>query len=169
MFVLNTVGEYVIFSANCFHCGYFSIQSDSIYYTAQMFAMPSGRATQRSSLTSFMAAKATIVCNELTNLNKDILKNFDDEKYQNEDFKPPKEFDNNYINPKYHRVIRREHFTRLKQLDNFVKYFESKHPQVQIETVSIMAKSKNNSGFQRWHQDKMKLITTTIVVNIGIE
>jgi hypothetical protein len=165
--MLNTVGEYVMFPANCFHCGYFSVRSDSIYYTAQMFATPSGRAVQRSSSTLFMAVKGTIVCNELTNLNKDILKNWDGEKYQNEDFKPPKEFDNEYINPKYHRVIRREHFTQLKHLDNFIKYFESKTPHVQIETVWIMAKSKHNS--ERWHQDKMKLVTTTIVVNIGIQ
>ncbi len=39
--MLNDVGDYIMFPSNCFHRGYFSIQTDSIYYTAQMFATPS--------------------------------------------------------------------------------------------------------------------------------
>jgi hypothetical protein len=47
--MLNNVGDYVIFPSNCFHCGYFSIQSNSVYYTAQMFATPSEKTLGRIS------------------------------------------------------------------------------------------------------------------------
>ncbi len=169
-FMLNTLGDYVIFQANCFHRGYFYIQLSSIYYTAQMFATPTGNTSQRSLLTSRSAKVDTMNCKELRELSTDIRKHWKcEEKYMNVTFKPPKKFDGENIDPDFHRVIKRRDFEQLKYPYKFVSYFESNNTNFQIDKVWIMAKSKKESGFQKWHTDKLNGITTTIVVNLGIE
>ena len=177
-FMLNDVGDYVMFPSNCFHRGYFSIQKDSIYYTAQMFATPSENTSEETRTRSRNATimknlegKGTMQCVQLTELSKDILENWTNEKYQRIDFKPPKKFDGQYIDSSQHRHVFRTQFSLLKQLDAFVRYVEDLHTHITVDSIWIMAKSKTNNGFQRWHKD-FELgtkITTTIVINVGVQ
>jgi hypothetical protein len=80
--MLNDVGDYVMFPSNCFHRGYFSIQKDSIYYIAQMFATPSENTSEEARTRSRNATimknlegKGTMQCVQLTELSKDIQEN----------------------------------------------------------------------------------------------
>ena len=175
--MLNDVGDYVI-PSNCFHRGYFSIQTDSIYYTAQMFATPSENTSEEAIPTSHNAmimknkqGKGTMQCVQLTELSKNIQENWKNTKYQRKEFKPAKKFDGQEIDPSQHRHIFRKHFYLLKQLDAFVETVEYLHSHITIDSIWIMAKSKTNNGFQRWHKDFQlgTKITTTMVINIGVQ
>ena len=175
--MLNNVGDYVIFPSNCFHRGYFSIQSNSVYYTAQMFATPSEKPsgesvpTSRNAVIMTTQVKGTMRCMKLTKLSNDILENWNKAKYQKKEFKPAKCFDGEKIDPSKHCHIYQKDFHLLKQLNEFVVTVESLHNHIKIDSVWIMAKSKHNNGFQRWHKDFQlgTKITTTIVVNIGVQ
>jgi hypothetical protein len=50
-----------------------------------------------------------------------------------------------------------------------VKYFEDKYTHLNIGSVWIIEKSRENNGFQGWHRDfyLSTEVTTTIVVNVG--
>jgi hypothetical protein len=90
-YMLNTVGDYVLFQANCFHRGYFYITSNSIYYTAQLFATSSGKQTPRSFWNRQTAMVSTIRCKELTDLSTDIMNYWErKDKYMNDMFNPQK-------------------------------------------------------------------------------
>ena len=82
----------------------------------------------------------------------------------------PKQFDGKKLHPSYHRHIYRKDFQSLNFLNDFVDYVESLLQNIQIDSIWIMAKSIKNNGFQKWHQDKLgKNVTTTIIVNIGVQ
>ncbi len=159
-----------MFPSNFFHRGYFSIQSNSVYYTAQMFALPSEKPsreavpTSRNAMIMRTQVKGTMGCVQLTELSDDILENWNKAKYQKNEFKPAKHFDSQEIDPSKHRHIYQKDFHLLKQLNEFV---------VTVESLPnhIKAKSKHNNGFQRWHKDFQlgTKITTTIIVNIGVQ
>ena len=40
---LDNVGEYVVFPSRWYHHGYYNIESDKVFYTAQLFAMGSSK------------------------------------------------------------------------------------------------------------------------------
>jgi hypothetical protein len=40
---LDNVGEYVVFPSRWYHCGYYNIKSNKVFYTAQVFAMASSK------------------------------------------------------------------------------------------------------------------------------
>ena len=169
-FMLNTVGDYIIFQAHCFHRGYFNIQSNSIYYTAQMFATPTGNTSKTSLSPSQHAMIATMNCKELRELSRDIQNYWNcNEKYMHSNFDPPNKFDSKDIDPKYHRVIRKKDFEQLKFLLQFVLFFERLHTEYKIDKIWIMAKSIKERGFEKWHTDKLDSVTTMIVVNVGIQ
>ena len=168
-YMLNTVGDYVLFQANCFHRGYFYITSNSIYYTAQLFATSSGKQTPRSFWNRQTAIVSTIRCKELTDLSTDIMNYWErKDKYMNDMFNPPKKYDSENIDRKSHRVIEKKNFERLHYLNLFVKQIEKLHENIDIKKVWIMAKSKHEKGFQKWHVDKVDNATTTIVINLCI-
>lgn len=143
-----------------------------------MFATPSENTSEETRTRSRNATimknlegKGTMQCVQLTELSKDILENWTNEKYQRIDFKPPKKFDGQYIDSSQHRHVFRTQFSLLKQLDAFVRYVEDLHTHITVDSIWIMAKSKTNNGFQRWHKD-FELgtkITTTIVINVGVQ
>jgi hypothetical protein len=134
---------------------------------------PSGEAVPTSCNAMIMRTqvKGTMGCVQLTELSNDILENWNKAKYQKKEFKPAKRFDGEEIDPSKHRHIYQKDFHLLKQLNEFVVTVESLHNHIKIDSVWIMAKSKHNNGFQRWHKDFQlgTKITTTIVVNIGVQ
>jgi hypothetical protein len=142
-----------------------------------MFATPSEKPsgesvpTSRNAVIMTTQVKGTMRCVKLTELSNDILENWNKAKYQKKEFKPAKCFDGQEIDPSKHRHIYQKDFHLLKQLNEFVVTVESLHNHIKIDSVWIMAKSKYNNGFQRWHKDFQlgTKITTTIVVNIGVQ
>ena len=50
-----------------------------------------------------------------------------------------------------------------------VKYFEDKYTHLEVRSVWIIKKSRENDGFQPWHRDFYlgTEVTKTIVVNVG--
>ncbi len=50
-----------------------------------------------------------------------------------------------------------------------VMYFEDKHTHLEVSSVWIIEKLRENDGFQCWHRDfyLRTEVTTTIVVNVG--
>jgi len=173
--MLNNLGDYVIFPSSIFHRGYLSIHSNSIYYTAQMFAIPSGNISRsstsaRNSIMMTSQIKNTMTFPELKMFSDDVLQNWNNPIYTNKKFNPPKRFDGKKLNPSYHRHIKQKHFHILPILNHFIQKVETMLGFIQIDSIWIMAKCKENNGFQEWHQDKLGLnVTTTIVVNIGIQ
>ena len=171
--MLNNIGDYVMFPSSSFHHGYFSIKLNGIYYTAQIFAKPSeltSRAsTSRKSLFMTSEIKGTMTCQQVTDFSNDVIQHWNTT-YKNKKYNPAKGFDGEQLNSDYHCHIRRKDFQSLNVLEEFVKYVESILYTIQIDSIWIMAKSKQNKGFQKWHQDKVGMnVTTTIVMNIGVQ
>ena len=50
-----------------------------------------------------------------------------------------------------------------------VKYFEEKYKHLEVQSVWMIEKTKENDGFQGWHRDFYlgTEVTMTIVVNVG--
>jgi hypothetical protein len=50
-----------------------------------------------------------------------------------------------------------------------VKYFENKYNHIEVRSVWLIEKSRENDGFQGWHRDFFlgTEVTMTIVVNVG--
>ena len=50
-----------------------------------------------------------------------------------------------------------------------VKYFEEKYTNLEVRSVWIIEKSRENNGFQSWHRDFYlgTEVTTTIAVTVG--
>ncbi len=115
--------------------------------------------------------KGTMHCVQLTELSNDIQENWKNTKYQRKEFKPAKK---NWRSTNS-SIPTSSHFSKtfflLKQLNAFVRTVESLHSHITIDSIWIMAKSKNNNGFQRWHKDFQlgTKITTTIIINIGVQ
>ncbi len=134
---------------------------------------PSGESVPTSCNAVIMTTqvKGTMRCVKLTELSNDILENWNKAKYPKKKFKPAKHFVGEEIDLSKHRNIYRKDFHLLKQLIEFVVTVESLHNHIKIDSIWIMAKSKYNNGFQRWHKDFQlgTKITTTIVVNIGVQ
>ena len=50
-----------------------------------------------------------------------------------------------------------------------VKYFEGNYSHINVRSVGLIEKSRENDGFQGWHRNFYlgTVVTTTIVVNVG--
>ena len=60
-------------------------------------------------------------------------------------------------------------FNQVPLIEMLVKTFESLFPHLSIHQVWLLCKSTHNDGFQGWHQDMVKDLTQTIVINLGSE
>jgi hypothetical protein len=60
-------------------------------------------------------------------------------------------------------------FVDVPLIAELVQYFEYKYTKLEVRSVWMMEKSRENDGFQGWHQDFYlgTKVTTTIVVNVG--
>jgi hypothetical protein len=61
-------------------------------------------------------------------------------------------------------------FQGVPLIAELVKYFEEKYTNLEVRSVWIIEKSRENDGFQTsWHRDFYlgTEVTTTIVVNVG--
>jgi hypothetical protein len=62
-------------------------------------------------------------------------------------------------------------FQGVPWIAELVKYFEEKYKHLEVRSVWMIEKSKENVDFQGWHRDfyfyLRTEVTTTIVVNVG--
>ncbi len=67
------------------------------------------------------------------------------------------------------RQIYKKHFTQVPLLKNLVDTFETMFPNLSVDLVWLLRKSKEGDGFQGWHKDFLlgQRITKTIVINVG--
>ena len=84
-------------------------------------------------------------------------------------FPPGKAFDGEKINSTKNRHIPSGMFLGIPLIVELVKYFEDKYTHLEVHSVWISKKSRENDGFQHWHRDFYlgTEVTTTIVVNEG--
>ncbi len=104
----------------------------------------------------------------LTQLTQDICYNWDTT-YSVNVFPPAKAFDGEKIDPTRNRHILRVMFQGVPLIAELVKYFEEKYTNLEVRSVWIIEKSRENDGFQSWHRDFYLRtdVTTTIAVNVG--
>ena len=106
---------------------------------------------------------------EKLGLLRDDLLAYWDEHYPCSSDAPPEHYKNTKIDTKSNRVIQKKDFTKMRHVQELVTMFETIHHELEIESVWFIKKSRRGGGFQRWHQDLVGGIGTTvatIVVNI---
>ena len=103
----------------------------------------------------------------LAQLTQDICNNWDTT-YSVNAFPPAKAFDGDKIDATKNRHILRVMFQGVPWIAELVKYFEEKYKHLEVQSVWMIEKTKENDGFQGWHRDFYlgTEVTTTIVVNV---
>ena len=78
-------------------------------------------------------------------------------------------FDGDKTDATKNRHILRAMFRDIPLIAELVKYSEGKYFHLNIRSVWLIGKSRENDGFQGWHRDfyLRTEVTTTIVVNVG--
>ncbi len=160
-----------MFPSRFYHCGYYRITSNKTYYTAQLF----GKATESFEVWQNVTRKVNqdmipgcIIKLRLTPLTQDIRDNWNTT-YSVNMFPPAKAFDREKIDATKNRHISSGMFLGIPLIAELVKYFEDKYTHLEVRSVWIIKKSRENNGFQHWHRDFYlgTEVTTTIVVNVG--
>jgi hypothetical protein len=103
----------------------------------------------------------------LTQLTQDICDNWNTT-YSVNVFPPAKAFNGEKINATKNRHILSVMFLGVPLIAELVKYFEDKYTHLEVRSIWIIEKSRENNGFQHWHRDFYlgTEVTTTIVVNV---
>ncbi len=104
----------------------------------------------------------------MAQLTQDICNNWDTS-YPVNAFPPAKVFEGDKIDATKNRHILSVMFQGIPWIAELVKYFEEKYNHLEVRSVWMIEKSKENDGFQGWHRDFYlgTEVTTTIVVNVG--
>ena len=169
--VLDMVGDFVVFPLRFYHRGYYWIASNMTYYTAQLFCKISDNAEAWQNVTrkvNQITIQGRVEESWLAQLMQDIRHNWDTT-YSVNKFQPAKAFDGDKIDATKNRHILRAMFQGVPWIAELVKYFEEKYNHLEVRSVWMIEKSKENDGFQGWHRDFYlgTEVTTTIVVNVG--
>jgi len=169
---LNNVGDYVIFPARFMHRGYYEITSNRTYYTLQLFCKASENREAFQNVTRAFNTRieeGRVESSRLSLLTQDIQENWDTT-YSVDVFRPAKNFDGLPIDNTKNRHIPRVRFINVPLIADLVRYSESTHANIEVRSVWMMEKSKENDGFQGWHRDFYlgTEVITTIVVNVGV-
>ena len=169
--ILDMVGDFVVFPSRFYHRGYYWISSNMTYYTAQLFCKISDNAEACQNVTrkvNQITIQGRVEESWLVQLTQDIRHNWDTT-YSVNKFQPAKAFDGDKIDATKNRHILRAMFQGVPWIAELVKYFEEKYNHLEVRSVWMIEKSKENDGFQGWHRDFYlgTEVTTTIVVNVG--
>ena len=166
---LGIDGDYVVFPSRWYHRGYYNISSNMTYYTAQLFCKISDKPEAWQNVTrkvNHITVQGRVEESWLAQLTQDICHNWDTT-YSVNKFQPAKAFDGDKIDATKNRHILRAMFQGVPWIAELVKYFEEKYNHLEVRSVWMIEKSKENDGFQGWHRDFYlgTEVTTTIVVN----
>jgi hypothetical protein len=168
---LDTVGDFVVFPSRFYHRGYYRIASYMTYYTAQLFCKISDKPEAWQNMTrkvNQITIQGCIQESWLAQLMQDIRDNWDTT-YSVNAFLPAKAFNGDKIDATKNRHILRVMFQGVPLITELVKYFEDKYTHLEVRSVWMIEKSKENDGFQGWHRDfyLQTEVTMTILVTVG--
>jgi hypothetical protein len=146
---LNELGQYVIFPSRWWHRGFYEIRSEKEYYTAQLFCTaaqdPQSWTTQlcRQNMNKTIGR---IPVHQMNEVSKDVQENWDTT-YSVRKFRPSKAFDGKKIDPESNRHLQDGAFRTMVHMNNLVEYFENHFRQLQVKSVWIIKKTRDNNGF----------------------
>ncbi len=168
---LDEIGDYVVFPSRVYYCGYYRIASNKAYYTAQLFCKVTVNCKAWPNVTRKVNQNMIQGCLKelrLTQLTQDICNNWD-ATYSVNVFPSAKAFNGDKTNATKNRHIPNVMFLGIPLIAELVKYLEDKYTHLEVRSVWIIKKSRENDGFQCWHRDFYlgTEVTTTIVVNVG--
>jgi hypothetical protein len=104
---LDNVGEYVVFPSRWYHRGYYNIESNKVFYTAQLFAMGSSKPEAWQNITLKINTdmiQGHVAESQLRELTEDLRDNRDTT-YSVNLFPPSKEFEGKKIDVTKNRHI----------------------------------------------------------------
>jgi hypothetical protein len=166
---LNEVGKYVVFPSLWWHHGYYNIQDEEkVIFTAQLFATPSsdiGNTKRSNRRNSQMSTYSHGQLSTLNGLGEDLFLEWD-HKYSADQFPPASKFLGKVDKAKNRHILKHQ-IHLLPKIERLVLSFEDKFKDITVDSVWLIKKTKQDDGFQEWHQDMKIKITTTIVVNVG--
>ncbi len=150
------------------------INSNKTYYTAQLFctlvldnAVDAWQNVTRKVNTTILQGQ--VEESSVRELMDDIHANWDTT-YSVNLFLPAKKFGSDKINATKNRHILHATLPNVPKISELVKYFENKYNHLEVRSVWLSEKSRENDGFQGWHRDFFlgTEVTMTIVVNAGV-
>jgi hypothetical protein len=105
---------------------------------------------------------------KLRELTEDLRDNWDTT-YSVNMFPPSKEIECEKIDVTKIRHILRANFGSVQRIAELVHLFEDKYKHLDIRSVWLIEKSKENDGLQVWHRDFWlgHEVASTIFVNVG--
>jgi hypothetical protein len=166
---LNKVGEYVVFPGKTVHRGFFSMVNKIVVNT-QLFCGYSNsaklpRVNRSETLTIGIQTGTMLVSSDLSN---SVLMNWDAD-YPNDKFIPPQAYKLEPVNTEQNCVVLREQVQVCGHLSNLVTKFEEEYIWLEVQSVWLIQKLKEDDGFQDWHQDLACNCQTvyTLIVNLG--
>jgi hypothetical protein len=166
---LNDVGQYVVFPSLWWHHGYYDIKDDEkVIFTAQLFATPSsdiGNTKRSNRRNSQMSTYSHGQLSTLNGLGEDLFLEWD-HKYSADKFPPASNFLGRVDKAKNRHFLKHQ-IHLLPKIERLVLSFEEKFKDITVDSVWLIKKTKQDDGFQEWHQDMKTKITRTIVVNVG--
>ena len=170
---LCQLGQYVIFPSRWWHRGYYTINSQKMYMTVQLFCTADMSMDSSSGHTRTHNAKmkqGKIAMEHMIGVSDDLYNNWDST-YSDLKFRPSKAFNGEAVDPCNNRHLREETFRNIPTLNGLIKRFKETHIDLNVHSVWIIRKTKGNMGFQNWHRDfylSTSGIIATIVVNVGV-
>ncbi len=166
---LNEVGQYVVFPSLWWHHGYYNIQDEEkVIFTAQLFATPSsdiGNTKRSNRRNSQMTNPSHGQLSTLNGLDDELFLEWDD-KYSADQFPPASKFLGRVDKAKNRHILKHQ-IHLLPKIERLVLSFEEMFNDITVDSVWLIKKTKQDDGFQEWHQDMKTKITRTIVVNVG--
>ena len=166
---LNEVGQYAVFPSLWWHHGYYDIKDEEkVIFTAQLFATPSsdiGSSKRSNRRNSQMNTYSHGQLSTLNGLGEDLFLEWD-RKYSAHEFPPASKFLGRVDKAKNRHILKHQ-IHLLPKIERLVLAFEEKFRDITVDSVWLIKKTKQDDGFQEWHQDMKTKITTTIVVNVG--
>ena len=168
---LNDVGDYVVFPSLWWHHGYYDIKSeDKVVFTAQLFATPrsdigSSKRSQRKNSVMTSYKQGRFDPSKLKGLSEDLFLHWDDN-YSADKFPPATKFFGR-IDKGKNRHILQDQIHQVPKIEQLVFAFEEEVGDITVDSVWLIKKTREDDGFQEWHQDMKHKLTKTIVVNVG--
>jgi hypothetical protein len=166
---LNNLGEYVVFSAQTVHHGFFSAVN-KIVVQAQLFCGYSNsaelpRVNHSATLKICIQTGTMTVSSELSSY---VLMNWDLDFPINK-FEPPKDYKLEAVDTNKNWVVEREQLKDCEYSSKLIASFEEEYVWLEVKSILLFWKQKEGIGFQNWHIDLAKNGKTvyTICVNIG--
>ncbi len=104
---MDNVGDYVVFPSRWYHHGYFNIESDKVFYKAQLFTMGSSKPEAWQKITHKVSRnmiQGHVAESKLRKLTEDLHDNWDTT-YSVNMFPPSKEFEGEQIDVTKNRHI----------------------------------------------------------------